>query len=548
VLALNADDPFQLLVGGAFTEAGGQPGADHVVLYASSEWVHLGPGLTGDVNAVANYPGKFFAGGTFKDAGGNPNADFLAVWDGSSWAPACNGPNGPAFGGNVNALQIIGSTLYVGGSFQNGAGIASADYLLACDINTGAASSLVTSDGQISGGVYTLAADSDGKLYAGGTFVDMATIPEADYVAYYDGANWHALGGNAGTSAVTGIVRSLATSGTDAYVGTDGTDIASIPQADHVAKWDGSTWSAMGSNTAGTDGWFPPTTYIYGITASGSSVFVTGSFQNANGEPTADEIAGFDGGGWHPLGSNGAGNGPLNAQGNALAIFEGRLIAGGLFSNAGGNPDADSIAAYPLTAAPTPLPPPTEGKTVNAVPVSGKVLVKPASGAGAKAGGFVPLASVGRQVPVGSTFDTSKGVVRLVAATNSTGATQEGRISKGQFTVLQARKNPLTTLSMTGSKLSACSKLPSGGSPKAGASVAAKRKRTLFANVKGRFRTRGRNSSATVRGTQYRMTDTCAGTLTQVKKGTVTVRDFTLRKNRTVKAGRSYFARAPKRR
>jgi hypothetical protein len=46
-----------------------------------------------------------------------------------------------------------------------------------------------------------------------------------------------------------------------------------------------------------------------------------------------------------------------------------------------------------------------------------------------------------------------------------------------------------------------------------------------------------------VRGTSFTMTDTCAGTLTQVKTGTVSVRDFVLRKTRTVKAGHSYFAR-----
>ena len=38
----------------------------------------------------------------------------------------------------MTSLQIIGQTLYVGGEFQNGAGIASADYLLACDLPSGA--------------------------------------------------------------------------------------------------------------------------------------------------------------------------------------------------------------------------------------------------------------------------------------------------------------------------------------------------------------------------------------------------------------------------
>jgi ferric-dicitrate binding protein FerR (iron transport regulator) len=74
--------------------------------------------------------------------------------------------------------------------------------------------------------------------------------------------------------------------------------------------------------------------------------------------------------------------------------------------------------------------------------------------------------------------------------------------------------------------------------------VAAKgKRRSLFTNAHGHFRVRGRHSAATVRGTKFTMTDTCAGTLTQVTKGTVLVRDFGLRKTLTVKAGHSYLAR-----
>jgi hypothetical protein len=95
---------------------------------------------------------------------------------------------------------------------------------------------------------------------------------------------------------------------------------------------------------------------------------------------------------------------------------------------------------------------------------------------------------------------------------------------------------------MTSGGLSSCSTAaPRGGS------AARTRRRKLFGNARGRFRTRGRNSSATVKGTKWTMTDTCAGTLTVVSRGVVVVRDFTLRKNKTVKAGHRYFAKAPRR-
>ena len=156
--------------------------------------------------------------------------------------------------------------------------------------------------------------------------------------------------------AVTEFVRSLAASGTDVYVGTGANDVAGISQADHVARWNGLTWSAVGSNTAGGDGWFPTSGSIDGLTSSGRGVFATGSFQNANADPVADNIAYFDGSAWHPVGSNGASDGPLNGAGLALAVFGEQLYAGGSFTSAGGDSQARSAASYSLRPA-TPVQP-----------------------------------------------------------------------------------------------------------------------------------------------------------------------------------------------
>ena len=66
----------------------------------------------------------------------------------------------------------------------------------------------------------------------------------------------------------------------------------------------------------------------------------------------------------------------------------------------------------------------------------------------------------------------------------------------------------------------------------------------LWGSGKGKFRTNGKYSSATVRGTIWLVQDRCDGTLTKVKRGTVQVRDFKRKKTVTVKAGHSYLARA----
>src|SRR3954462_13348190 len=72
------------------------------------------------------------------------------------------------------------------------------------------------------------------------------------------------------------------------------------------------------------------------------------------------------------------------------------------------------------------------------------------------------------------------------------------------------------------------------------------RSRRLWGSGKGRFRTRGRNSSATVRGTTWLQKDTCGTTTTSVKAGTVVVRDFAKHKTIVLKKGKRYVARAPK--
>ena len=127
VNVLNGDAPGVLLVGGEFTDAGGNAAADRIASWNGSAWSPVGSAsdqLNGGVFAIAYANGKIYAGGTFTNAGGDPNADFLAVWNGQTWAPFCNPavPRHRPFGGNVKALQVIGSTLYVGGEFQNGAG------------------------------------------------------------------------------------------------------------------------------------------------------------------------------------------------------------------------------------------------------------------------------------------------------------------------------------------------------------------------------------------------------------------------------------------
>ena len=146
-------------------------------------------------------------------------------------------------------------------------------------------------------------------------------------------------------------------------------------------------------------------------------------------------------------------------------------------------------------------------------------------------------------VPLGGTkLDATTGTVRLTAARGSGGRTFSGDFSEGAFRVKQAHsEGGLTELSLTGgASLSTCPKAKAGG---ARAAASHRVLRRLFGHAHGRFRTRGRNSTATVRGTQWSVIDRCDGTLTKVKDGTVRVRDLRKKRTVTLKSGQSYLAR-----
>jgi hypothetical protein len=196
-----------------------------------------------------------------------------------------------------------------------------------------------------------------------------------------------------------------------------------------------------------------------------------------------------------------------------------------LFSTFGGG--SRVIVVRGFRAPPPQLPEPVAGKSVNAFVVSGKVRIKrPGSSK------FVELGA-GEQIPVGTTVDTLKGRVTLVAAGNQTADFYSGVFRIGQTSAA----TPLTTLRLV-------EKLRCGRSGRA--SIAAKRKksRKLWGDGSGKFKTQGKHSAATVVGTKWLVQDRCNSTLTRVTSGVVSVRDFGKRKTVRVKAGKKYVARA----
>jgi hypothetical protein len=197
--------------------------------------------------------------------------------------------------------------------------------------------------------------------------------------------------------------------------------------------------------------------------------------------------------------------------------------------------------------------PPIAGKSFN-VSATGLVLIK-------LHGVFVPLTEL-RQIPNGTIINALHGTLTLTTAggtqhaTLSTNAkkkskkakTQTGKFGGAVFKVTQTRSG-LTTLSLVSNAFKGAPSFTSCKTKKGKAVAAALSSKTLqllHGSAHGKFRTKGRYSAATVRGTIWTIADRCDGTLTHAIKDSVTISDFVRHKTIILRPGHSYLAKAKK--
>lgn len=213
------------------------------------------------------------------------------------------------------------------------------------------------------------------------------------------------------------------------------------------------------------------------------------------------------------------------------ALYHVRLVA----TNATGTTlGPDQTFTTPSDPAP---PPPVLGQKVNAKPVSGRVFIL----VGTK---LVPLTEA-RQIPSGAILDTRAGSLQLTTAAGKH-KRETGTFGGAIFKLTQAR-NGLTNLALAegafhGAPSYATCKVHKAADASAAAS---KTLQLLHASAKGTFKTTGRYSAATVRGTKWTIADRCDGTLTRDLIHSVVVSDFVRHKTIVLHAGQSYLAKAP---
>jgi hypothetical protein len=340
--------PQQLVIGGAFTQAGGGT-VNRIAYWDGSRWIPLGNGFNGTVNDLAVIGNTLYAAGAFTQAGGLPVLR-VAQWTGVNWMQV-----GAGFNNEVLDIENHNGQLHAGGKFTLSGGTL-CNHVARFD---GSEEWISLTGAGTNGDVYAL--KSIGVLYIGGSFT-MAGGQSRPHIASWNSAasTWGSLGnGTSGT--VTAIERG---SGNEVFVGgsfanVNGNAIASrgvglwnsasltwtaagisnfTAYALHrhlgspsenfasgsngsnmVYKWNGSSWTPVGS-PAGQGRWG------YTMTSFGGELVVGGLFDLIAGGPTLNNITRWHNGTWHPFIP------VLNGVVNAFTNFSGRLIVGGDFS------------------------------------------------------------------------------------------------------------------------------------------------------------------------------------------------------------------------
>ncbi|MBN1812309.1 MAG: cadherin-like beta sandwich domain-containing protein, partial [Anaerolineae bacterium] len=266
-IAVSGSDVF---VGGVFDRVGNpnMKVATHIAKWDTSTntWSGLGTGTNGQVFAIAVSGSDVYVGGSFTSAGDVPNTVGIAKWNTSTktWSALGTGTNE-----SVRAIAVSGNDVYVGGWFTGAGGVA-ANYIAKWNMSTNTWSALGTGTDNWVEAIGVSGSD----VYVGGWFTSAGGVAAQHIAKWNTSTNtWSALG--TGSYAV---VYAIAVSGSDVYAG----GLTAFSEPPSITKWDGSTWSGL---DAGTNDW------VRSIAISGNEVYVGGGFTNAGDVANTNYIA-----------------------------------------------------------------------------------------------------------------------------------------------------------------------------------------------------------------------------------------------------------------
>jgi hypothetical protein len=334
-----------LYAGGDFSTSGG---IQFVARWNGTTWVPLGTnaqnGASNSVYAMTSYNGNLVIGGYFTQVGGNISANRVASWNGATWSAVGNGVSG-----GVESLTVLGTDLIAAGVFTtlspSGAALRIARF-------NGATWSALgdgfTSQVQV---VHVHA----GELYAGGSFGQSGTTP-ISCIARWTGSAWQQVGagfnstvnslttyngnlvagGNMSSSGAIAINRIAqfvagAWSTVGAGVSSNVADMVVTPnnelvlvgaftdagglECQGIARFNGINYTGFGNALSGG---------VNALTLFNGDVVATGRFRS-NGSVAVNRVARLVNGQWQPMGAG------FGREGNALIVFNNQLFIGGTF-------------------------------------------------------------------------------------------------------------------------------------------------------------------------------------------------------------------------
>ena len=292
-------------------------------------WSALGYGTDGEVFCSAIDPanGNLYIGGTFSKAN-SMYVSNIAMWDGTSW-DAMTGKNGGSLFDEyieVDAIAIDGDNIYVGGAFYG------ADDQ---EVHNVAKYNKVTHEWSGMGGgtssvVSAIAVDANHNVYIGGDFTEAGGVT-VNHIAKWNGTNWTDMGGGvSGDPNGYNNVYAITISGTDVYIGGEFAMAGTIA-ANGIAKWNGTTWKALGGGlTTSNTG---DASRIYTILLNGTDLYAGGHFDRAGSDSyVANSIAKWSRNSWSAVGNG------LDDEIYSLELVGTHLYAGGYFLNSGTTP------------------------------------------------------------------------------------------------------------------------------------------------------------------------------------------------------------------
>ncbi|MBX7203990.1 MAG: T9SS type A sorting domain-containing protein [Bacteroidia bacterium] len=158
----------------------------------------------------------------------------------------------------------------------------------------------------------------NGDLYVAGSFSSAGGVT-ASNIAKWNGTTWSSLG-----SGFNKIVTGLTVFNNELYaVGVF--DSSGSTPVSYVAKWNGSAWVAFGSGL---------NSGVSKIIGYNNQLYIAGGFNSSNGS-VPNYVAKWSGTGWVALGTGISQTG-TGGQATSLAIFNNELYIGGYFTVAGG--------------------------------------------------------------------------------------------------------------------------------------------------------------------------------------------------------------------